>query len=361
MKKIIAIFGCGSSEHDVSVITAIEALNACPYGEYKVYPVYVKGGEWYSSDSMLDINVFVDFDEKKHKKVALIGKNLYFNKRGKWKLLDAIDGALLLTHGGQGESGELQGFLELSGVPYTSCNVRSSVLAMDKYLLKLALKDLKVSVVKGVAVCDAGEESIAEIENKVGYPAFIKPNSQGSSIGVGLARDRAELLERLGVAFEYDSIVLAERYVQNATEYNCAVMKAGDVTLVSEIEKPLTSGDFLSFGDKYLDFSKTACLCNREFPAKISEKLREEIRSTAEKVYMKLGLFGIVRFDFIYDGRLYLNEVNAIPGSLAHYLFPNVNYTDLIKIMIEEGLERGVKEYGKYDSGVLNELKAIRK
>ncbi len=361
MKKIIAIFGCQSSEHDVSVITAVEALNACPYGEYKIYPIYVKDGVWYSSESMFDINVFIDFDEKKHKKVALIGKNLYFNKRGKWKLLDAVDGALLLTHGGQGESGELQGFLELLGVPYTSCDTQVSAVCMDKYLLKLALKDLKISVVKGAVITDTSEESLMEIEKKIGYPAFVKPNAQGSSIGVGLAHDRAELKERLAVAFEYDKRALVEKFIGGATEYNCAVVKAGDVVLVSEIEKPINSGEFLTFSDKYLDFSKTACLCKREFPAKISEKLREEIRSISEKVYTELGLFGIVRFDYMYDGRLYLNEVNTIPGSLAHYLFPNLSYTDLLKILIDEGLERGVKGYGKYDSGVLRELGAIRK
>ena len=361
MKKIIAIFGCESSERDVSVISAVEALNACPYGEYKVYPAYVNGGVWYSGDSMLDINTFIDFDEKKHKKVALIGKSLYYEKRGKWKFLDAIDGALLLTHGGQGESGELQGFLEISGIPYTSCDTQSSAICMDKYLLKLALKDLKINVVKGVVVTDDSEESLLEIEKKVGYPVFVKPNAQGSSIGVGVARDGVELKERLAVAFEYDKRALVEKFISGATEYNCAVIKTGDVVLVSEIEKPISSGEFLTFGDKYLDFSKSACLCKREFPAKINEKLREEIRSVSEKVYTKLGLFGIVRFDFMYDGKLYLNEVNAIPGSLAHYLFPALSYTDFLKILIDEGIERGIKKYGEYESGVLKELGAIRK
>lgn len=353
MKKIIAIFGGDSAEHDISIITAVEALNACPYGGYKVYPVYIKNGVWYSSESMLDLKTFIDFEPKNHKKVALIGNKMYYEKRGKWKHLDDVDCALLLTHGGSGENGELQGLLEVSGVPYTSTDTLTSALAMDKYLLKLALKDMKVSVVKGVKV-ERGCAPYEAVEKALDYPVFVKPNAQGSSIGVGIARDREELMEGLEVAFRYGQSALVERCLEDFVEYNCAVMRTGDTVMVSEVEKPVNAGEFLSFEDKYMDFSKTACLCKREFPAKISEELRTEIRSISQKVYEKLHLKGVVRFDFIHKNRLYLNELNTIPGSLAHYLFPSINYTDFLSTLIDEAIDVGTKKYPTFESGVLS-------
>ena len=354
MKKIIAIFGGNSTEHDVSIITAIEGLNACPYGEYKVYPVYIKGDEWYSSESMFDLKTFINFEPKNHKKVRLIGKSLYYDKRGKWKFLDDVDCALLFTHGGEGECGALQGMLDILGVPYTSPEASTCALMMDKYLLKLLLKDLKIGVVKGALLGDDSEESMVKVERGIGYPLFIKPNSQGSSIGVGKAENREELKEKLAVAFAYDDKVLVEKCMDGFIEYNCAVVRSGETIMVSEVERPVTAGDFLSFEDKYLDFTKTACLCKREFPAKINEDLRCEIRSICQSVYEKLHLKGVVRFDFIYKNRLYLNEINAIPGSLAHYLFDNLTYTDFLTLLIEEGIEKGTKKYPEYKSEILS-------
>ena len=355
MKKVIAIFGGESTEHDISIITAVEALNASPYVGYKVYPVYVRDGVWYSSESMLDLRTFVDFEPKNHKKVALIGNELRYLKRGKWKLIDSIDCALLLTHGGVGESGELQGFLEISGVPYTSSDVSASALTMDKYQLKLALKDIKIGVIKGVKVENSELESLERIEKSLDYPVFCKPNAQGSSIGVGMAHNRDELIEKIALALQYDSAVLVEKGMEDFVEYNCAVVRSGETVHVSEVEKPLNAGDFLSFEDKYMDYTKTACLCKREFPAKINEELAREIRSTSCKVYERLHLKGVVRFDFIYKNRLYLNEINSIPGSLAHYLFANISYTDFLSMLIDEAIEVGNKKYAKFQSMVLGE------
>lgn len=353
MKKVIAIFGGNSLEHDVSIITAVEGLNACPYTGYKVYPVYIYGGEWYSSESMLEVKTFINFEPKKHKKVCLIGKNLYFLKGKKWRYLEKIDCALLFTHGGEGENGALQGFLEISGVPYTSSSVGASGLCMDKYNLKLALKDLRINRVKGVLVDRSCYENLDGIEKTLGYPLFVKPNSQGSSIGVGGAKNREELEERLEVAFNYDDKVLLEREMVDFTEYNCAVVKVGEEYIVSEVEKPMNFGEYLSFEDKYLDFSKSASKEKREFPALISEKLKDEICAIALKAYKKLDLWGVVRFDFIYKDKLYLNEINTIPGSLAHYLFTDRTYTELLKNLIDGTIERGIKRSTTFTSPIL--------
>ncbi|MBQ8178803.1 MAG: hypothetical protein IJ033_06410, partial [Clostridia bacterium] len=120
MIKVIAIFGGDSTEHDVSIITAVEAMNAVNYVDYKVYPAYILDGAWYTGEDMLEVGTFVDFEPKKHKKIRLIGRELQYQKGKRWKHLDDVDVALVLTHGGVGERGELQGYLELQGLPYTT-------------------------------------------------------------------------------------------------------------------------------------------------------------------------------------------------------------------------------------------------
>ncbi|MBR2350063.1 MAG: hypothetical protein IKA77_05520 [Clostridia bacterium] len=354
MIKVLAIFGGQSTEHDISVITAIEALNSMPFSGYKTYPVYLRKGVWYGGDALYDLKNYVDFDAKIHKKLRLIGKNLYEEKRNKLKFVTEVDCALLLTHGGEGEDGALQGFLEVSGVPFTSSGVGECALTIDKYLTKLALRDAGVKVVDGLKVDDFSEESIKNVEKSIGYPVFVKPNSQGSSIGVGLAEDKNTLTEKVKVALEYDSSALVEKYQSNCLELNCAVYSDGENYHLSEVEKPLGAKEFLTFQNKYLDGVKGGMSnCGREFPAKINDSLREKIQNTSLYVYKKLNLFGVVRFDYMYTEELYLNEINAIPGSLAHYLFPNLSYTEFLKSLIDGAIKKGLPVRKSFESQVL--------
>ncbi|MBO7156090.1 MAG: hypothetical protein J6V83_01665, partial [Clostridia bacterium] len=154
MINVLAIFGGRSAEHDISVITAIEALNAMPFNGYRTYPAYMRDGVWYGGDKLYDLKNYTDFEPKKHKKIALIGKKLYEERRGKLKFITEVDCALLLTHGGEGEGGALQGFLEVSGIPYTSANAMECALTINKHLTKLALKNIGVHVVDGVVLKD---------------------------------------------------------------------------------------------------------------------------------------------------------------------------------------------------------------
>ncbi len=354
MKKVIAIFGGESTEHDISIITAVEALNAIPFREYKVYPAYIHKGKWYSSEDMLDVRTFKNFNPKKHVEITLVGRDIYAFKRGKLKKLDTVDCALLLTHGGGVEGGELQGYLETLGIPYTSSDAYSSAVCLDKYALKTLLKDIGVSVIEGVKVGDIRDVTLDNIEEKIGYPAFVKPNSQGSSIGVGVGKNRAELKEKIALALVYDSDVLVEKCKENIVEYNVAAFKVGENLMLSSIEKPLNAGDFLSFENKYIDNVKSLCRCTRECPAKIPQSLKEEILLTLEKIYLALNLKGIVRCDFIYKDRLYLNEVNTIPGSLAHYLFEEQPYSETLSLLIDDAITRGNKKRASFSSSVLD-------
>ena len=354
MKSILAIFGGNSTEHDISIITAVEALSSVPYTDYKVYPAYIKDGVWYTSDKLFDIASFRDFKAKSHKKITLIGRELLYQKGKKWKHLDDIDCALMLTHGGEGERGELEGYLELQGIPYTTADSSALALCMDKYLTKLAVVDMGYDVVEGALVGDNCVESAQIVAKKLGYPMFIKPNGQGSSIGVGYARDELELLEKIEVALSYDRYALVERGIEHFTEYNCAVLSLGDKIVISEVERPLTAHDFLSFEDKYIAFTKGENNVKREFPANISEELKTQIRQTAGDIFLKFNLKGVVRFDFIYDGTLYLNEINSIPGSLAHYLFPEYSYSTFLSLLIDDAIDRGNHKSVSFKSNVLN-------
>ncbi len=353
MKTVLAIFGGDSTEHDISILTAVEALNACPYVGYKVYPAYILNARWYCSDKLFDIASFKPFVPSAHREITLVNRDIMVKKWGKLKKLDTVDCALILTHGGGVEGGELQGYLETLGIPYTSPDTYSSAVCMDKFTLKRLLQEV-VNLVDGVVVKDCSEQSLEWVEKRLSYPLFVKPNSQGSSIGVGVAQNREELKERVKLSLLYDERVLVESKIDDFKEYNVAGFKVGETVKVSSVEMPLNATDFLSFEDKYLENVKTACLCKREFPAKISVELEEEIRETTSKIYTLLGLKGVVRFDYIYKDKLYLNEVNTVPGSLAHYLFEELTYTELLTLLIDEAIERGTKVRASFESQVLN-------
>ncbi len=353
MNKVIAIFGGDSTEHDVSIITAVEAMNAVNYVDYKVYPAYIVDGVWYTGEDMFEIGSFVDFKPDKHREIRLVGRELQFKKGKRWKRLDDIDCVLILTHGGMGERGELQGYLEVMGVPYTTGDSSALALCMDKYLTKIAVRDMGYDVIEGELIRDDCPETALKVAKRLGYPIFIKPNGQGSSIGVGCAFGDEELLEKTKVAFSYDREVLAEKCMTDFSEYNCAVLSLGDTVVVSEVEKPLTAGDFLSFEDKYMAFTKGENYDKREFPAKISDELRLKIKDTAGDIFKKFNLKGVVRFDFIYADKLYLNEINAVPGSLAHYLFPDYTHSALLSVLIDDAIYRGNKKSVVFKSNVL--------
>ncbi len=353
MKKVLAIFGGDSTEHDISILTAVEALHACPYVGYKIYPAYILNGHWYTGEKLLELTSFKPFIPSEHCEITLQNRDIMVKKWGKFKKLDTVDCALILTHGGGVEGGELQGYLETLGIPYTSPDTFSSAVCMDKYTLKRLLYG-EVNLVDGVVVRDCKDESLEMVERALAYPLFVKPNSQGSSIGVGVAVNKEELKERVKLSLLYDEKVLVESKIEDFKEYNVASFKVGETVKVSSVEMPLNATDFLSFEDKYLENVKTACLCKREFPAKISVELEEEIRETTSKIYTLLGLKGVVRFDYIYKDKLYLNEVNTVPGSLAHYLFEELTYTELLTLLIDEAIEHGSKVRASFESQVLN-------
>lgn len=356
MLKVGAFFGGDSSEHDISVITALEAIAAMPSAGVKCIPVYMRDGKWYTGGKLVNVKSYMPFEAEKHEEVFLKGGVLYKIKRsGRAKAWEKLDCALILAHGGSGEDGGLQGLMEINRLPYTSSGVCASAVCMDKFIAKNFLAEAGFPVLEGVKIPREYDEKALENAEKAGYPLFVKPNSQGSSIGAGIARDRRELEEKLALAHEFDEFALVERCVEEAEEYNVGVFRCGKDVLVSEPERPVRASEFLTFDDKYMLRGGGMSGSEREFPAKVGEKMRSELKRLASGAFEAVGADGIVRVDFICErGKIYLNEINTVPGSLAHYLFPEYGYTELLSLLIENALRKGVKSEKIYFTDVLN-------
>ena len=359
MKKIAVFFGGKSLEHDVSVITGVLTLNSIK-GNYEPVPIFVsRDGVFYTGEELFDIGFFRDgVMTKKLTPVTLIpGDNrLYGIKKSKLKPLFSISCAVNCMHGENGEDGVISALLKLSGIAFCSPKMFASSVCMDKGFLKTYLNGLKIKTVKGVVL-----DAVSGAEEKIkglSFPLILKPCNAGSSIGIETARKKEDVSPALLRAMKYDGRVLVEEFIENATEINCAAFKGKEGKIyVSLCEKPKKSGDLLSFSDKYENGS-------REFPAKIDDALSEKIRKITEKIYLGLDASGVIRVDFLVkDGAAIVNEVNAVPGSLAYYLFADTpeGLSDMLSEMIERAELEFAKESTKiksFKSGILSGLGA---
>jgi D-alanine-D-alanine ligase len=249
-------------------------------------------------------------------------------------------------HGLHGEDGTIQGLLELANVPYTSTGVAGSALGMDKIMMKQFFRGADLPVLPGIGVTrtrylSEPKSVFEEVEKELGYPVFVKPANLGSSIGVSRADDRESLEESLELAFEYDRRVLIEAGLDKPIELNCSVLGYDEEIEASPIEMPINQDEFLDFKDKYLASggSKGMASLHRVLPAPIEDELRDEIQEMSRKIFRMLDCKVVVRIDYMFDknaGKLYITEINTIPGSLAFYLWENagVAYTRLIDRMV---------------------------
>ena len=344
MKLSVAVlFGSRTCEHDVSIITGIQALNALDPSQYDAFPVYIaRDGAWYVGDRLKDIAFYPSFDPAQAKKVLptadgvkllLIDPN---EKRGLFqrneKVVATADVALLAMHGMNGEDGTLQGMLELLDVPYTSSGVMGSSVGMDKIAMKQLFLGCGFPVVpytwidrsawkKDRAAC------VAKVEAALSYPVYVKPANLGSSIGIKRANDRAGLEEALDVAASFDRRILIEKGVEKRREVNCSVLGYGEEVRASELEMPLGGEELVDFSDKYLRRAKGGKgmqSLTRLIPAPIPEEMAERIKALSQDIFRALDCKGVVRIDYMLDGEddsLYVGEINTIPGSLAFYLW----------------------------------------
>ncbi len=379
--RVAMMFGGKSVEHEVSVISGIQAYMSMDTDKYDVIPVYMtKNNEMYIGDSIGDIESYKNIDEllKKSQRVIMI------NEDGRVKLVQypvkklgknvevGIDVAFPVVHGTNVEDGGFQGYLKTMGIPFVGCDVTASAIGMDKYITKLVLKESNVPVLDArlYTLSDYAdvESMMNDIENVFGYPVIVKPVNLGSSVGISVAKSRVELANSVDDAFRYATKVLVEHAITNLREINCSVLGDENDAIASECEEPLHTKDILSYEDKYVSNakgsgSKGMASVSRRIPAELTPEKREEVRELAVRSFKALGCNGVSRIDFMIDAdtdKLYFNEINTIPGSLAFYLWEPVGvpYKELLDRMIQLALKRERTEESltfTFDTNILNQ------
>lgn len=363
MKNLAVFYGGRSVEHDISIITAMQAIANINTKKYNVIPIYLRDKQMFTSNKneFLKADYYYNWNGNKGKCAALIDGALYVKKMFGYRKYAEIDCALLCCHGGYGENGGLQGLLDIMDIPYTSSDLEASAICMDKALTHDFVTKIGIKSVKYITITDKCDNRINEKTLvSLGGKVVVKPNSLGSSIGVGFADNIEDLKKCVELALTYDKKVIIEECVCNMTELNCGIVMTDKGLITSDIERPITANEVLDFSDKYMATGKM-CSMGREFPANISEWLAMGIKEISKKAYRELNLSGVVRIDYMYDREskeLYLNEINTIPGSLAYYLFRNqgIDFALLIDEMINEALKRKKEEkylIKQYKSSVL--------
>ena len=370
MKTNIGVFfgGC-STEHEISVISASQAMSAIDRDAYQVTPIYItKEGEWYTGDALFDISNYRDTPKllaqcrRVYMQPTRGDYNLYLAKKPLFgsAIVTKLDVVIPVLHGSYGEDGTFEGILDAIGIPYAGCNVLASANGMDKITMKMILQACDIPVVEYVWFTDKEwysrrDEIISRIESKIGYPVIVKPANLGSSVGIGRAADREQLIAKVEDAEKYSTRLIVEHMVDNLHEVNCSVLGDCDDYQTSVCEEPIKSGEILSYEDKYMGGTKGAKgmqASQKRIPADLPKEVSDRIRFLAGETFRVLSCHGVSRVDVIMDsdtGDIYVNEINTIPGSLSFYLweatgisFPKLMDT-LVKLALKRKREQGMK------------------
>ena len=385
--KVAVLFGGKSTEHEISIISAIQAIGYINREKYDVIPVYMtKNNDFYVGDSIGNIEEYTHIKDllskstqviwvKEGDKVSLMR---YPMKKFGNNVISTVDVAFPIVHGTNVEDGTLQGYLATMGLPVVGCDVLSSAVGMNKYVMKTVLKD------SGIPVLDCKcytwkdyedtDSLVSKIESAFTYPVIIKPLNLGSSIGIKVAKNRDELLEALDLGFEFSKKILVERAITNLKEINCSVLGDYESAEASECEEPVNSDEILSFEDKYISGSKAGAKTGgskgmaslkRKIPADITSEMRDKIRKMAVDAFIALGCSGVSRIDFMIDmdtNEVYLNEINTIPGSLAFYLWEplGMKYEHLLDNMIQLALKADRENHKVVYSFETNVLEGVK-
>lgn len=386
MKKVGVIFGGVTCEHEVSIVSGLQLIENIDRRNYEVIPIYIHSdGEWYVGDKLLDPNLYSRFDELKggidrgyippNKPGIVIPARGFLTK----ETFIPLDVVIPAMHGMNGEDGSLQGLLELANIPYTSSGVLGASVGMDKILMKKVFEANLIPVLPYTYFLrdewEAARDAIvAQIEAVLKYPMFVKPSNLGSSIGISKAIDRDTLIAAIDVAACYDERIIVENGVEDISEINCSALGRGSKVAVSVCEQPVSWKEFLTFDEKYLRGGKNGGAkggtkgaagmetMSRKVPAEITAEQTAEIKDLTARVFKALNSKGVVRIDFIIDnsdGKVYVNEINTIPGSFAFYLwdFEGVKYHQLIDKLIqiaEEDFTEKQKNNYTYKSDIIN-------
>ena len=387
MKTNIGVFfGGRSTEHEISVISASQAMHAINRDKYDVTPIYIsKQGKWYTGDALFDVANYRDI-------TALLAKcrevymrpiyddyNLYNAKKPIFgsDVLTHLDVVIPVLHGSNVEDGIFEGVLQTIGIPYAGCDVLASANGMDKITMKMILQACNIPVVDYVWFTDKQwfakrDELIAQIETKLGYPVIVKPANLGSSVGIGCAHNREELIDKVDAAEQYSTRLIVEYMVKDLQEINCSVIGDCDDYRMSVLEQPLTSQDILTYTDKYMGGTKGAkgmAASQKKFPADLPDVETKRIQFLAGETFRALSCHGVSRVDVMIEGKserdasgcrkIFVNEINTIPGSLSFYLWEgsgmkfDEEMEHLVQLALKRKREQGMKTVS-YDQNIFS-------
>ena len=370
MKTVIGVFFGGKSvEHEVSIISALQVVENLDKEKYDIIPIYIsKDNKFYSSEFLSDINRYKDLDE-----IVRLSDEVYFThengsllvnkKDGIFKkVLFKIDIVFPVVHGLNVEDGTLEGFLEMYNIPYVGCDVCSSAVGMNKIIFKKVLESSNIPVIEydTLNISEFEQDSkkaFEKIKNKLSLPIIVKPANLGSSVGIEIIKDEKEFVPKMQQVFEFCENVLIERCITNLREINCSVVGGFSSQEVSVLEEPIKEDEILSYKDKYLGNGKGGKLSKmggkssgmasltRKIPAELNKDQEDEIYNLAKNTFKLLNCEGISRIDFILDGdnnKIYVNEINTIPGSLSFYLWEpkGVKFSELLDKAIRIAIKR---------------------
>ena len=380
--KLGVFFGGKSVEHEISIITANQAITSLNKDKYEIIPIYIsKNGKMYTGVKLFDLKEYRDLDKliKSCEEVVCVNSGnkanilRVNNKLFSNSVINTIEVAFPIMHGTNGEDGSIQGFLEILGVPYIGPDVLASSIGMDKIMMRRILKEQNIPSLDYVAFYSLDyikneDKYIKEIEENLKYPVIVKAGNLGSSVGIKKAKDKEGLIEAIEFAMEFSDRVMVENAVVKLKEINCSVM--GDMIDAnpSICEEPIGSDEILSYQDKYVGGGKTKgngskgmATLQRKVPADISEEMTKKIQGIAVKTFKVLGCSGVARIDFLVDmedNSIYVNEINTIPGALSFYLWEATNKTfekeldELVEIAFKRNRERQNRTYS-YDQNIL--------
>ena len=375
--RVLVVFGSRSVEHEVSVVTAMQVFENIDREKYEAIPLYIdKKGKWWSGESLKKLESFKDLEmisggeAKQNRLAGTIGDKLLFPVTGVFKKMIQFDIVMPVVHGTYGEDGTLQGMLEMLDIPYTGCGVTASALGMDKVMQKAVFEKEGIPVVDYTWFTkdeweDERKEVIVKIEKKLKYPMYVKPVNLGSSVGINVAKDRVGLEWAVEIAKEFDNRIIVEQGLENIDEINCSVMGVDELQC-SVCEMPVKATDLLSFQDKYMSGGKTKGMASlsRLIPAPIPAAMTKKIEEYSKKAFRVVGASGVSRIDYLVDvkkEKIWINEINTLPGSLSFYLWEKSGYPfpQFLTKIIELGFEYYKKRKSinfSYESGLLKQV-----
>ncbi len=327
MKKILLLFGGNSPEHYISCLSAKTIIEKIDYSKYELTTVGIdKNNNFYLFNDHL--TYLENGSWLKAKGIKLISNIITF--------ISQFDIVFPITHGNSGEDGKLQGLLDFFEIKYVGCKTLTSASLMDKKRAKLVFKHLNIPQVPYLTV-SFPQYSLSEIIKKLKFPLIVKPANGGSSIGINQANNKKELIKALKEASQYDKSIIIEKFIK-ARELECSLLETKKIT-ISTIGEIIPSNDFYDYQAKYIDNKSKIII-----PAKVPKKVKNDLEKYLKKVFTELEIKGYARADFLYNElnqKVYLNEINTIPGFTEISMFPQLlifdgfNLTDIITILLE--------------------------